>query len=161
MTRTIRPNALTTWMLTLCAAGALSAPAHAFVLCAHNASTGDPSEGASVKIRSACKDSETTLDPSVLGVSPSGISTIVRTGDQITTNGGLSTPASCQPGEVATGGGVLTVGNAGGIPAMKASRPEPDTAGATPTGWRVTVANIADTGTITATAYVVCAGPAS
>jgi hypothetical protein len=42
---------------------------------------------------------------------------------------------------------------------MRSSRPQPDTVGATPTGWRVPEVNSAGTGTITLTTYVVCAVP--
>ena len=42
---------------------------------------------------------------------------------------------------------------------MSASRPQPDDAGGTPTGWRVTIVNTAGSGTITGVAYVVCAAP--
>jgi hypothetical protein len=150
MTRTIA-----TWLLAACAAGTLVTPAHGFVLCARG--DGAPNEGASVKVRSVCKDNETALDPTTLGASAARIATVVRTGNQITTNGSLSSPASCLDGEVATGGGALTSGTAGGLPVIKASRPEPDAAGATPTGWRVTVQNIADAGTVTSKTFVVCA----
>ena len=154
----MRPTTtLSTLTAGLLVAGALVAPAHAFLLCARSGNGADPSEGASVKIRSACKDNETSLDPTTLGLATGAVSPIVRTGNQITTNGTLSTPANCEAGEVATGGGALATGSNGGIPAMRSSRPQPETDGATPTGWRVNVGNVSDTGTITATAYVVCA----
>ena len=154
MTRIIRPNPLAAWLL---AAGALAAPAQAFVLCARSGSDGGPNEGASVKVRRVCKDNETALDAATLGLAAPTLSTIVRTGNQISTNGTLSSPASCDAGEVATGGGALSTGADGALPVIRSSRPQPDTAGATPTAWRTTVANIADTGTITVTPYVVCA----
>ncbi len=65
--------------------------------------------------------------------------------------------AACAAGEVATGGGVLSSAANGGVAAVRSSEPQPDTAGATPTSWRVIVENVADPGTVTATAYVVCA----
>jgi hypothetical protein len=149
MTRTPPPS-LAPWLL---AAWTLAAPAHAFVLCARG--DAGPNEGASVKVRSACKDNETTIDPGALGLSAT-VSTVVRTGNPLSTNGTLSNPASCLPGEVATGGGALTSSADGGLAVVKSSRPQPDTAGATPTSWRVTVANVSDTGTISSTTYVVC-----
>jgi hypothetical protein len=144
------------WLLAACAAGMLARSAHGFVLCARGGD-GDPNEGASVKVRSVCKDNESALDPATLGASASAISTIVRTGNQISTNGTVSSPANCEAGEVATGGGAIATGADGGLPAIRSSRPQPDLAGATPTAWRTTVTNISTTGTITATAYVVCA----
>jgi hypothetical protein len=155
MMRTIRLKGVI-WLLAACAAGMLARAAHGFVLCARGGD-GDPNEGASVKVRSVCKDNETALDPSTLGATASAITTIVRLGNQVSTNHALSTAASCEAGEVATGGGALSSSNDGGLPFMKSSRPQPDTAGATPTAWRTTVENISDTGTFTATAYVVCA----
>jgi hypothetical protein len=155
MWRTIRLKGIT-WLLAAFAAGMLARSAHGFVLCARGGD-GDPNEGASVKVRSVCKDNETAVDPSTPGASASAITTIVRTGNQISTNHTLSTPANCVDGEVATGGGALSSGNDDGVPVIKSSRTQPDTAGATPTAWRTTAENISDTGTITATAFVVCA----
>lgn len=152
---TTRP---TVWILAALSAAALATPARATVfLCAHRNANGDAGDGASVKVRSVCRDNEVALDPASLGIRPRVGAVTIRTGNTITTNGSLSTPANCEPGEVATGGGVLSVGNDGGQPVMRSSRPQPDTAGATPTSWRVTVANVAGTGTVTATAYAVCA----
>ncbi len=145
---------LAAWLL---AAGTLATPAHAFVLCARSTNGTDPIDGVAVKVRSACRVTEVALDPATLGLTPGGISTIVRTGNQITTNASVSTPANCEPGEVATGGGAIATGANGGIAVMRSSRPEPETAGPTPTSWRTTVENSSATGTITATAYVVCA----
>src|SRR5262249_21911463 len=128
---TMRPTrplpGLAAWLLV---AGSLAAPAHAVTLCARSGNGADPNDGATVKVRSACKDTETALDPATLGLSAPGVSTIVRTGDQITTNGSVSTPASCEAGEVATGGGALSVGNDGGVAVLRSSRPQPETAGA-------------------------------
>ena len=151
MTRTI-----TLWLLAACAAGTLAAPAQAFVLCARGDDA--PNEGASVKVRSVCKDNETALDPAALGVSSAPtIATVVRTGSPLGVNGLLSGLASCLAGEVATGGGVRTIAAGGGVPLIRASHPQPDAPGATPTGWRTSVQNISDGGTITATTFVVCA----
>ncbi len=157
MTRTIRSTRIAAWLAAGCAAAALATPARAFVLCARSGNGADPNDGASVKVRSACRDNEAALDAAALGVSPALPATLVRTGDTISTNGTLSTPASCADGEVATGGGALTSGTGGGIPVLRSSRPQPDDAGATPTAWRVVVSNAGDAGTITATTYVVCA----
>jgi hypothetical protein len=149
MIRTPGPT-LAAWLLT---AWTVAAPAHAFVLCARG--DGDPNEGASVKVRSACKDNETAIDTALLDGSRT-TTAIVRTGNVITTNGSLSSPANCLPGEIATGGGAITNATGGGSVVLKSSRPQPETAGETPTGWRVTVANIGDAGTVTSTTYVVC-----
>src|SRR5262249_10855886 len=117
-----------------------------------------PSEGASVKVRGLCRDNEVALDATALGLVAQRTFT-VRTGNQVTTNASLSTPAFCEPGEVATGGGVLATSANGGVAAVRSSRPQPGDAGATRTGWRSTVLTAPDTGTIRATAYVVCAAP--
>jgi hypothetical protein len=154
-------SVLVAWLLTTCAAGVLVGPARAAVLCArasHGATA--PNDGATVKVRGACKPNEATLDPAALGIATGLATTVVRTGNQVSTNGALSTSAFCAAGEVATGGGALATGTNDGVAALRSSRPQPDDADATPTGWRVTVANQADKGTITATAYVVCAVPA-
>ena len=83
----------------------------------------------------------------------------VRFGSAITTGGTVSTPANCLAGEVATGGGQIATGASGGLVVLASSRPQPETAGAVPNGWRVTVRNGATVGTITVTPYVVCASP--
>jgi hypothetical protein len=160
MTSPIRSKTTTAWLLASFLAGASSTPADAFVLCARksNGATA-PSEGAGVKVRSVCKDNEATLDAAALSLATGLTSTLVRTGSQLSTSGTVSTPANCAAGEVATGGGVLATGASGGVAVMRSSRPQPETAGASPTGWRVTVQNLSDTGTITVTAYVVCAVP--
>jgi hypothetical protein len=152
----IRSNIRATWLVAACVTAALASPARAVVLCARE-SNGVPSEGASVKVRAICKDNEVALDPVALGIATGPTTTIVRTGNPVSTNGTVSTPATCAAGEVATGGGVLSTGTDGGVAVLRSSRPQPDTAGATPTAWRSTVTNLSDTGTITATPYVVCA----
>ena len=153
----MRPLTISILTAGLLVAGALVTPAHPFVLCARSGNGADPSEGASVKIRSICKDNETSVDPPTLGLAVGAVSAVVRTGNQITTDGSVSSPASCEAGEVATGGGVLAMAADGGIAAVRTSRPQPDTPGATPTSWRAIVENVSDTGTIAATTYVVCA----
>jgi hypothetical protein len=137
----------------------LASHASAAVLCGRrNGATAEIADGATLKLRTACKSNELPVNAADLGLAPaSGF--IVRTGNTVSTNVGVSSPASCEPGEVATGGGGVAVGNDGGLPVMRSSRPQPDTAGATPTGWRVTEENSAGTGTITLTTYVVCAAP--
>jgi hypothetical protein len=154
------------WSVGLVVAVATSAAsvssANAFVLCAHkNTKSGVIVEGAVLKLRTACKASEDQVDPASVGLQGSlGTSNVVvRTGSAIGTNGTVSTPANCNGGEVATGGGALSIASSGGDPVLRSSRPEPDTAGATPTGWRVTVANSSGTGSITVTPYVVCVSP--
>src|SRR5262245_10323774 len=138
---------------------ALASYANAAVLCGRrDGRTGQIADGASLKLRTACKSNELPVDASTLGLGAvSGF--IVRTGNTVSTNVVLSSSANCEPGEFATGGGVLALGNDGGLPVMRSSRPQPDTPGTTPTGWRVTEVNSAATGTITATTYVVCAVP--
>jgi hypothetical protein len=141
---------------------AFASRADAFVLCAHrNSKTAAIADGAALKLRTTCKSSEQQVDPASIGLQGSlgAGNVVVRTGNTISTNGTVSTPANCNAGEVATGGGALSIGNNGGEPAIRSSRPEPDTAGATPTGWRTTVVNSAGTGTITVTAYAVCVSP--
>jgi hypothetical protein len=137
----------------------LASHASAAVLCGRrNGATAEIADGATLKFRTACKSNELPVNGADLGLGPaSGF--IVRTGSTVSTNGALSSLASCEPGEVATGGGGLAVGNDGGLPVMRSSRPQPDTVGAPPTGWRVTEVNSAGTGTITLTTYVVCAVP--
>lgn len=83
----------------------------------------------------------------------------VRLGNSVSTAGSLSTPANCNPGEVAVGGGGLVTGSSGGIGVMSGSRPQPEVVGNTPTGWRLSARNTSATGQITAQAYVVCASP--
>jgi hypothetical protein len=131
----------------------------AAVLCGRrDGATAAIADGATLKLRTACKSNELPVNAADLALAPaSGFS--VRTGNTVTTNGTVSTAATCEAGEVATGGGILALGNDGGVPVMRSSRPQPDTAGATPTAWRVTEANSAGAGTITVTAYVVCAVP--
>jgi hypothetical protein len=144
-------------VLAAIAAALLASRSDAFVLCARNGSSGVPSDGATVKVRAACKDNESLVDAGALGLTTGFTTTTVRTGNTITTNAALSTPASCAAGEVATGGGVLSSAANGGVAAVRSSQPQPDAPGATPTAWRATVENVSDTGTVTATAYVVCA----
>lgn len=137
----------------------LASRASAALLCGRrNGATAEIADGATLKLRTTCKSNELPVNAADLGLAPASGS-IVRTGSTVSTNGALSSAASCEPGEVATGGGGLAVGNDGGLPVMRSSRPQPDTAGATPTGWRVTEVNSAGTGTITLTTYVVCAVP--
>jgi hypothetical protein len=59
--------------------------------------------------------------------------------------------ASCNPGEVATGGGGSV---SGGI--ISASKPDPT--GGTPTGWRADGSDLGGS-PATVTAYAVCASP--
>jgi hypothetical protein len=67
---------------------------------------------------------------------------------------------SCNPGEVATGGGVDVEPNAGAIPVVSTSAPTPCGEISTPTGWFIAVQNInSPTGTIRALAWVICASP--
>jgi len=85
---------------------------------------------------------------------------ITRLGNQITTNGGLQTSAVCLAGEVATGGGAVTSAASGGQINITASRPEPETAGSTPTSWRISATNVGSaSGTITVQTFVICASP--
>ena len=136
--------------------------ADASVLCAHkNNKTGAITEGATPKLRAACKSSELPVDPASVGLQRTlgASNVVVRTGSTVTTNGSLSTLARCESGEVATGGGAVSIGNDAGAPFMRTSRPHPDTAGESPTGWRTAVVNTAGTGTMTVTAYVVCFAP--
>lgn len=133
--------------------------ADATVVCGKlDAKTGHVRDGSAVHVRNACRPSEVQLDAAALGLQVLGTLT-VRTGNTISTNGIVSTSAICNPGEVATGGGLLGLSNDGGQPVLRSTRPEPDTAGATPTSWRSTAANLSTTGTITVTAYAVCAAP--
>jgi len=145
--------------LTLSGLVTLPTPAAATILCgAKDRTTGQLRDGASLKVRSVCRANEVQASAAALGLSPPGV--VVRTGSQISTGGSLSTPANCDPGEVATGGGALTSVTGGAEITVRSSRPQPETAGAVPIGWRVSAANLnAPTGTITVTAYVVCATP--
>ena len=155
--RPVSPRLLASALLV-----AVALQADASVLCGRrNGDTDEVSDGASVKVRSACRSNEVELDAATLGLAgtPSLVTTVVRTGNTVSTSGSLSTPALCESGEVATGGGALSLGTNGGVPVLRSSRPEPETAGATPTSWRASVANVAGTGSITATAFVVCAVP--
>ena len=146
-------------LLAALVAAGIASQVDAAVLCGRrSAATGEIADGATVKVRTACRDSELAVNPADLGVRAQP-TTVVRTGSAISTNGTVSTPARCEPGEVATGGGVLSSGSSGGEPVLRSTRPEPETPGATPTSWRVTVANGAGAGSITATPFVVCAAP--
>ena len=137
----------------------LASHVSAAVLCGRrDAGSAEIADGATLKLRTACKSNELPVNAADLGLaSVSGF--VVRTGNTVSTNVSVSTPANCEPGEFATGGGALALGNDGGLPVMRSSRPQPETAGAAPTAWRVTEVNSAGTGTITVTAYVVCAVP--
>jgi hypothetical protein len=120
-----------------------------------------------------CKPGEISLDWSATG--PQGApgtpgtpgaagatNVVVRTataGPAVVTAGGN---VDCQAGERATGGGIsATTGGTGGLAVVTESRPQPATAGATPTTWFALVRNIGDTNnsTVSATMYVVCASP--
>jgi hypothetical protein len=119
--------------------------AGASVLCGRQ-SGGHIVDGATIKLRQSCKSNELAVNPLELGLtSPPHL--LVRTGNTITTNGSVSTAASCEDGEVATGGGALATGANGGLPVTRSSHPQPDDPGSTPTGWRVTIVNTADSGT--------------
>src|SRR5262245_23532919 len=93
MIPTVRPKTLATWLTAVCAAAALSDPAAGAVLCARGSAAGVPNEGATVKVRTACKDNETSLDAASLGVFGGVTTTIVRTGNTINTNASLSSVA--------------------------------------------------------------------
>lgn len=135
---------------------ALPAAGGAAVLCGKVNATGEFRDGSQLHVRSTCKATEKQATLTALGLEPTFT---VRVGTPLTTSGSLSSPATCEPGEVATGGGASSIGSGGGQPAIRSSRPQPDTAGSVPTAWRVSVANTAGTGTITATPYAVCALP--
>ena len=148
------PRLLAVFLVVLAAPGA-----NATMVCGKlDSNTGHVRDGSALHVRSACRTSEVQLDAAALGLQVLGTLT-VRTGNQLTTNGTVSTPANCNAGEVATGGGALSLANAGALPAIRSSRPEPETAGSTPTGWRTTVTNTSPDGTISVTAYAVCAAP--
>lgn len=143
-------------LVTLSAAASVEAA----VLCGtKDRITGQLRDGASLHVRSVCRTNEVPADLAALGLSAQPHLT-VRLGNTITTNGSLASTSSCDPGEVATGGGAATSGASGGVPEIRTSRPEPDGDGVVPTGWRVAVGNVnASTGTVTSTTYVVCAAP--
>ncbi len=69
----------------------------------------------------------------------------------------VSVTASCEPGERAVGGGGETIndGDATGSVGIIASKPQPQTAGSTPTGWATRAANYSTTPTDLST-RVVC-----
>lgn len=152
-----RPHATLTRLGAALLATALTSGTASALVCARADSTGHLREGTTLKLRSVCRSTERAVDAAALGLGLRNL--IVRTGNPISTNGTVSTPSNCDAGEVAAGGGALSVGSTGGDPAMRSSRPEPETDGATPTAWRVTVENTAGTGTITVTPYVVCGTP--
>lgn len=91
---------------------------------------------------------------------PGATSVVVRASDPVTASGTptfATVSVSCEPGEVAVGGGGgSTINNAGGGVTVTDSKPSPNTNGGTPTGWSVgmTVA-VGYSGA----AYVVCAKP--
>ena len=147
------------WLGVTVAMLASSTDAGATVLCAaFNRTTGTLREGATLKVRTTCKASEQQVDPAAIGIQ--GLSKLtVRTGNTVSTNGGLATSALCQQGEVATGGGALTSVSGGAEITVRSSRPQPDTAGSVPTSWRINASNLNSAGMITATAYAVCAAP--
>ena len=97
---------------------------------------------------------------------PGATNVTVRTSGNVNTSVGAdgSAVASCNPGEVATGGGMgLVVGNsagidyfeAGGVPAQGNS---PAAAGTTPNGWYASWYN-GSTQTDTFQVWVICAAP--
>jgi len=72
------------------------------------------------------------------------------------------TIASCNPGEVATGGGTdWSSATGGAIPVVSYGQPAPFSMdNAVPTGWRGAVRNLnSPTGTVTALVWVICASP--
>jgi len=147
------------WLAAALLAAGLASQADAAVLCGRrSAATGEIADGATIKLRTVCRDNELAVNPFEVGLQ-SQPTVVVRTGNAVTTAGSVSTPASCEPGEVATGGGVLSAASNGAEPVLRSSRPQPETPGATPTGWRVTVANGTGAGTITVTPFAVCAAP--
>ena len=140
------------WLAATLAAVGSVVGADAAVLCARkSASTGLAVEGATVKVRSECRPSEVPVNPLP--------NLVVRAGSPFGAGGSVSTLALCDAGEVATGGGATVVGNDGGIGALRSSRPQPEAEGSVPTSWRINAFNSAPTGSITATAFVVCASP--
>ena len=66
--------------------------------------------------------------------------------------------ASCNSGEVATGGGAdWDASTSDGWPVVAYSVPDPYTATAAPTGWAVEIDNISGSGGVQAIAWVLCA----
>jgi hypothetical protein len=82
---------------------------------------------------------------------------VVREGTQITlpANTSVTASASCNPGEVATGGGFRGDSDPQYFGSLRHSLPVPDDAGSTPTGWQVVVRG--GTQSHVTTAYVICA----
>jgi len=153
----IRNRCRPIWIAAALMAAGLGGQARASVLCGRQ-SNGRIADGATIKLRDICKSNELAVNPLEVGLT-SQPHVVVRTGNTVSTNFSLSTAASCEPGEVATGGGALSTGSGGGLPVMRTSRPQPDDPGSVPTGWRVTVVNTATSGTFTAVAYAICAAP--
>jgi hypothetical protein len=89
---------------------------------------------------------------------PAGTTNVVVRKGQPRTGNGLTATVDCAPGEIATGGGGL-VTSSGGLAVLEFSIPQPDTDGATPTGWKVRADNRGEIGNITLTPYVLCATP--
>ena len=145
------------WIAVAFLTAGLGGYARASVLCGRQ-SGGRIADGAIIKLRDSCKSNELAVNPLEVGLT-SQPHVVVRTGSTVSTNGALSSRASCEAGEVATGGGGLSTGANGGLPVMRSSRPEPDDPGATPTAWRVTIVNSSAMGTITVVPYAVCAAP--
>ncbi len=99
---------------------------------------------------------------------PSGLTNAVvrvdEPGDRVTD--WVTTYVRCNPGERATGGGAATSNEGGAIAIITHSHPRtpsgpgfPIVDGDTPDGWQVSVYNVAGTGTIGVTPYVICASP--
>ena len=153
----IRRRRRPVWIAAALVAAGISGQASASVLCGRQ-SGGRIADGATIKLRDVCRSNELAVNPLDVGLT-SQPHLIVRTGNTVSTNVSLSTLASCEAGEVATGGGALSTGANGGTPVIRSSRPQPDEPGSVPTAWRVTVANTSASGTITAVAYAVCAVP--
>jgi len=153
----IRNRPRPVWIAAALVVLGLGGLARASVLCGRQ-SGGQIADGAAIKLRDSCKSNELAVNPLELGLT-SQPHPVVRTGNTVSTNFSLSTQASCEDGEVATGGGGVATGVNGGFAVTRSSRPQPDDPGSTPTAWRVTVVNTADSGTISAVAYVVCAAP--
>jgi len=149
----------------------LSTSAHAEVLCITKRST--------LKVRTACKATETQADPAALGLQgpegpPGSVSApVVRLGAVDTANGGaqyLESTAVCEVGEVAISGGfIVTDGcinlqqydptptpHGGSFPSDDLGNPAE--AGETPTAW--TVAGLTACGTDnTVQAFALCVAP--
>src|SRR5262249_62387129 len=77
----------------------LAAHVSAAVLCGRrDAATAEIADGATLKLRTACKSNELPVNAADLGLgSVSGF--VVRTGNTVSTNVSVSTPANCEPGE--------------------------------------------------------------